>query len=40
MGITSTDGKPVQTWKNLQQRDLERWELNPESSEDYREHGE
>jgi len=40
MGITSTDGQPVQTWKNLQQRDLKRGELNPESSEDYREHGE
>lgn len=40
MGITSIDGQPVETWKNLQRRDLERWELNPESSEDYREHGE
>jgi len=40
MGITSIDGHPVQTWTNLQQRDLKRWELDPESSEDYREHGE
>lgn len=40
MGITSIDGYPVQTWTNLQQRDLKRWELDPESSEDYREHGE
>jgi hypothetical protein len=40
MGITSIDGQPVQTWTNLQQRDLKRWELDPESSEDYREHSE
>jgi hypothetical protein len=39
MGISSIDGHPVQTWENLQQRDRQRWELDPESSEDYREHG-
>jgi Family of unknown function (DUF6335) len=40
MGISSIEGHPVETWKNLQQRDLKRWELDPESSEDYPEHDE
>lgn len=40
MGIISIDGDPVQTLQHFQQRDLKRWELDPESSEDYQEHGE
>ena len=40
MGIVSTDAYPVQTLENFRQRDLKRWELDPESSEDYQEHGE
>mgnify|MGYP005837174429 CR=1 FL=1 len=38
MGIASADCLPVQTLKNFQQRDLKRWELDPESSEDYLDH--
>ena len=40
MGIISTDGDPVQTMQHFQQRDLKRWELDPESSEDYQENWE
>ena len=40
MGIVSTDAYPVQTLENFRQRDRKRWELDPESSEDYQEHGE
>jgi hypothetical protein len=40
MGIVSTDADPVQTLENFRQRDRKRWELDPESSEDYQEHGE
>ena len=38
MGITSTDGRPVPSLENFRQRDRQRWELDPESSEDYQEH--
>ena len=38
MGISSTDGRPVPSLENFRQRDRERWELDPESSEDYQEH--
>ncbi|MGK7874343.1 MAG: DUF6335 family protein [Xenococcaceae cyanobacterium] len=38
MGISSADGKPVKTLEKLERRDRERWELDPESSEDYQEH--
>ena len=38
MGISSTDGELVQTKEKLEKRDHQRWELDPESSEDYQEH--
>ena len=38
MGIVSTDAYPVQTLETFRQRDRKRWELDPESSEDYQEH--
>ena len=38
MGIISADADPVQTVENFWQRDRKRWELDPESSEDYQEH--
>jgi hypothetical protein len=38
MGIDSVDGQPVRTMENLWDRDRDRWELDPESSEDYPEH--
>jgi hypothetical protein len=38
MGLDSIDGRPVRTLENLWERDRDRWELNPESSEDYPEH--
>ncbi|NET38491.1 MAG: hypothetical protein F6K19_41945 [Cyanothece sp. SIO1E1] len=38
MGIASTDGQPVKTLDKMEQRDRQRWELDPESSEDYQEH--
>lgn len=34
-GISSTDGETVHTCQKLEKRDLLRWELKPESSEDY-----
>lgn len=40
MGIVSTDANPVQTLETFRQRDRKRWELDPESSEDYQEHNE
>ncbi|NEO32667.1 MAG: hypothetical protein F6K36_20005 [Symploca sp. SIO3C6] len=38
MGLSSTDGELVQTRDKLERRDRQRWELDPESSEDYQEH--
>ncbi|NEP00007.1 MAG: hypothetical protein F6K58_15265 [Symploca sp. SIO2E9] len=38
MGLSSTDGEIVQTRDKLEHRDRQRWELDPESSEDYQEH--
>ncbi|NEN99500.1 MAG: hypothetical protein F6K50_29665 [Moorea sp. SIO3I7] len=38
MGISSVDGEAVQTRDKLEVRDHLRWELNPESSEDYSQH--
>lgn len=35
MGITATEGEAVRTHNKLQWRDHQRWELNPESAEDY-----
>lgn len=35
VGIPSVDGEPVETWVRLQHRDDRRWELEPESAEDY-----
>ena len=35
MGIASTDGEPIRTKDKLDDRDRARWELEPESSEDY-----
>ena len=39
MGIAAAEGEPVHTQETLQERDHRRWELDPESSEDYPEHG-
>ncbi|MBE9116150.1 hypothetical protein IQ249_09605 [Lusitaniella coriacea LEGE 07157] len=39
MGISSVDGEPVGTMKKFMKRDRGRWELDPQSSEDYDEHG-
>ncbi|MDJ0713603.1 MAG: DUF6335 family protein [Prochloraceae cyanobacterium] len=38
MGISSIDGETVRTEEKLEWRDKKRWELDPESSEDYPEH--
>jgi hypothetical protein len=38
MGIDVTDGEPLRTLDKLERRDKKRWELDPESSEDYPEH--
>ena len=38
MGIASLDGEPVRTSEKLEWRDRKRWELDPESAEDYPEH--
>ncbi len=38
MGVASVDGEPVQTREKLERRDRVRWELDPLSSEDDREH--
>ncbi|AFY77701.1 hypothetical protein Ple7327_2400 [Pleurocapsa sp. PCC 7327] len=35
MGIASVDGEPIRTRDKLERRDRIRWELEPESSEDY-----
>ena len=40
MGLSAVDGHPVRTLDNLEQRDQRRWELDPESAEDYSEHSE
>lgn len=37
MGISSVDGELVQVKENFERRDLLRWELKPESAEDYQE---
>ena len=37
MGIDAADGEPVQTREKLERRDRRRWELKPESAEDYQE---
>lgn len=39
MGLASTDGESVRTHDKLEGRDHRRWELDPESSEDYEERG-
>jgi hypothetical protein len=39
MGVASVDGEPVHTREKLERRDRVRWELDPLSSEDYRELG-
>ncbi len=36
-GIVYEDSEPLHTAEKLRQRDLKRWELDPASSEDYRE---
>jgi hypothetical protein len=38
MGLDFADLEPVRTLEKLQQRDRLRWELDPDSSEDYQEH--
>jgi hypothetical protein len=35
MGLAFPDGEPVRTLNNLNRRDRKRWELEPDSSEDY-----
>lgn len=35
MGIDAAEGESVRTQEKLQQRDRQRWELDPASSEDY-----
>lgn len=35
MGIPSIDGQPVETARILTNRDLRRWELDPDSAEDH-----
>jgi hypothetical protein len=35
VGLSSVDGRPIETWDELQGRDDRRWELEPESAEDY-----
>ena len=37
MGIASTDGQSIRTFPHFTNRDRHRWELEPESSEDYEE---
>ena len=38
MGISSVEGESVRTEEKLEWRDKKRWELDPESAEDYQEH--
>ncbi len=38
-GIETPDKHPLRTLRMMQARDAHRWELEPESSEDYEEHG-
>ncbi|MEC4985205.1 MAG: DUF6335 family protein [Oscillatoria sp. PMC 1068.18] len=38
MGISAAETEPVQTTEKLQRRDENRWQLDPESSEDYEQH--
>ncbi len=38
MGIDSVDGELLRVVEKLERRDRQRWELDPESSEDYLEH--
>ncbi len=38
IGIDAADGELVQVKEKLERRDRERWELEPESAEDYEEH--
>lgn len=40
MGIDSIDGELLRVVEKLERRDRQRWELDPESSEDYLEHSE
>lgn len=37
VGIDAPDGQPVRTKDNLDRRDRSRWELEPDSAEDYNE---
>jgi hypothetical protein len=34
LGVTYQEGEPLRTTEKIEQRDIERWELNPASSED------
>jgi hypothetical protein len=38
MGLDSVDGELLRVVEKLERRDRQRWELDPESSEDYLEH--
>ena len=37
LGVTYQEGEPLHTSEKIEQRDAERWELNPASSEDFAE---
>lgn len=37
-GISTPDEHPLRTLRMMQARDTRRWEMDPESSEDYKEH--
>ena len=37
LGVTYEEGEPLHTSEKIEQRDAERWELNPASSEDFAE---
>jgi Family of unknown function (DUF6335) len=39
LGIEIPDRKPIRVTEMLERRDDSRWELDPESAEDYKEHG-
>ncbi|HHP7243376.1 MAG TPA: DUF6335 family protein [Elainellaceae cyanobacterium] len=38
VGVEVPDKKPIQVSDDLERRDDQRWELDPQSSEDYRQH--
>lgn len=39
VGVEGAQKEPAQVTNKLEQRDEQRWELDPKSSEDYQEHG-